>query len=50
MMALVLADTADEPVDPMRVVWLLLVHDIVEIDAGDTFVYDTDGQKTKAAL
>ncbi len=49
MMALVLADTADEPVDPMRVARLLLVHDIVEIDAGDTFVYDTDGQKTKAA-
>ena len=48
-MALVLADTADEPVDPMRVARLLLVHDIVEIDAGDTFVYDTDGQKTKAA-
>jgi putative hydrolase of HD superfamily len=49
MMALVLADTAGEPVDPMRVARLLLVHDIVEIDAGDTFVYDTDGQKTKAA-
>ena len=48
-MALVLADTADEPVDPMRVARLLLVHDIVEIDAGDTFVYDTDGQETKAA-
>ncbi len=49
MMALVLADTADEPVEPMRVARLLLVHDIVEIDAGDTFVYDTDGQETKAA-
>ncbi len=49
MMALVLADTAGRPVDPLRVARLLLVHDIVEIDAGDTFVYDTDGQKTKAA-
>src|SRR5436190_4527108 len=49
MMALVLADAADEPVDPMRVARLLLVHDIVEIDAGDTFVYDADGEKTKAA-
>ena len=49
MMALVLADTTDEPVDPMRVARLLLVHDIVEIDAGDTFVYDSDGQETKAA-
>jgi 5'-deoxynucleotidase YfbR-like HD superfamily hydrolase len=34
--------------DPLRVARLLLVHDIVEIDAGDTFVYDTDGQETKA--
>jgi putative hydrolase of HD superfamily len=33
MMALVLSGTADEPVDPMRVARLLLVHDIVEIDA-----------------
>ncbi len=49
MMALVLADTADEPVDPLQVARLVLVHDIVEIDAGDTFVYDTDGRETKAA-
>jgi 5'-deoxynucleotidase YfbR-like HD superfamily hydrolase len=49
MMALVLADAADAPVDPMRVSKLLLVHDIVEIDAGDTFVYDVDGQESKAA-
>jgi putative hydrolase of HD superfamily len=48
MMALVLADAADEPVDPLRVAKLVLVHDIVEIDAGDTFVYDTDGYATKA--
>ena len=48
MMALVLADAADEPVDPTRVARLLLVHDIVEIDAGDTFVYDASGQTTKA--
>jgi putative hydrolases of HD superfamily len=48
MMALVLADTADQPVDPMRVAKLLLVHDVVEIDAGDTFVYDADGQESKA--
>lgn len=48
MMALVLADAAEEPVDPLQVARLLLVHDVVEIDAGDTFVYDTDGQATKA--
>jgi 5'-deoxynucleotidase YfbR-like HD superfamily hydrolase len=49
MMAFVFADAADEPVDPLRVAKMLLVHDIVEIDAGDTFVYDVDGQETKAA-
>jgi putative hydrolase of HD superfamily len=51
LMALVLADAADaadDPIDPLRVARLLLVHDVVEIDAGDTFIYDTDGQATKA--
>jgi 5'-deoxynucleotidase YfbR-like HD superfamily hydrolase len=33
----------------MRVAKLLLLHDIIEIDAGDTFVYDVDGQASKAA-
>jgi putative hydrolases of HD superfamily len=46
-MALVLAEHAAEPVDSERVALLLLVHDVVEIDAGDTFVYDTDAQATK---
>jgi len=36
---LVLAEHADEPVDPVRLALMLAVHDIVEIDAGDTFVY-----------
>jgi putative hydrolases of HD superfamily len=39
MCALVLAEHANEPVDVMRVVQMLLLHDLVEIDAGDTFVY-----------
>jgi putative hydrolase of HD superfamily len=36
---LVLAEHADETVDPVRLALMLAVHDIVEIDAGDTFVY-----------
>jgi putative hydrolases of HD superfamily len=48
MMALVLSDTADKPVDPLRVAQLVLVHDIVEIDAGDTFACDTKGRAAKA--
>jgi putative hydrolase of HD superfamily len=48
VMALVLADTAAEPVDPVAVARMLLVHDIVEIDAGDTFVYDTAARQRQA--
>lgn len=38
--AVVLAEHAAEPVDVARVVRMVLVHDLVEIDAGDTFAYD----------
>ena len=41
--AVVLAEHANEPVDVARVVQMLLVHDLVEIDAGDTFVYASAG-------
>jgi putative hydrolase of HD superfamily len=41
LMATVLAEHADGPVDVPRVIRILLVHDLVEIDAGDTFAYDT---------
>ena len=50
LMALVLAPYSREPVDISRVVEMLLVHDIVEIDAGDTFVYDTEAREHKEAL
>lgn len=41
MMAIVLAEHARVPVDVLKVVKMVLIHDIVEIDAGDTFIYDT---------
>jgi putative hydrolase of HD superfamily len=41
IMAILLAEYANEPVDIGRVVKMVLVHDIVEIDAGDTYFYDT---------
>lgn len=41
MMALVLAEHANEAVDVLKVLKMVLIHDIVEIDAGDTFIYDT---------
>jgi putative hydrolase of HD superfamily len=47
VMAMLLAEYAGEPVDPLRVIKMLLVHDIVEVDAGDTFAYDTAGNSGK---
>lgn len=41
LMALVLAEHSNTPVDVLKVVKMVLIHDIVEIDAGDTFIYDT---------
>ncbi|MGC4000562.1 MAG: HD domain-containing protein [Anaeromyxobacter sp.] len=41
MMAVVLAEHANEPIDLLRVMKMVLIHDVVEIDAGDTFIYDT---------
>jgi 5'-deoxynucleotidase YfbR-like HD superfamily hydrolase len=40
LMAVLLADTAAAEVDLLRVLSMLLVHDVVEIDADDTFAYD----------
>lgn len=39
VMALVLAEHANEKIDVLKVIKMLLIHDIVEIDAGDTFLY-----------
>lgn len=44
LMVLVLSEHANTPgIDVLRVLKMLLIHDIVEIDAGDTFAYDTAG-------
>lgn len=49
IMAYVLREYANEPVDIARVMLMCLVHDIVEIDAGDTYAYDAEGLKTQKA-
>ncbi len=41
MMTLVLAEHSDKPVNVLKVLKMVLIHDIVEIDAGDTVIYDT---------
>lgn len=47
--AMVLAEYAEEPIDVGRVLRMALVHDIVEIDAGDVYRYDDAGNAQKAA-
>ena len=47
VMAYLLKEHANEQVDIGRVMLMCLIHDIVEIDAGDTYAYDTDSQKSQ---
>lgn len=47
VMALILREYANEPIDLLRVVKMLLIHDLVEIDAGDTFAYDDAAHEDK---
>lgn len=49
LMAVLLHEHACEDVDLPRVMKMLLVHDVVEIDAGDTFAYDAAGYVDKEA-
>ncbi|MCR5594557.1 MAG: HD domain-containing protein [Lachnospiraceae bacterium] len=49
IMAYVLREYANEEVDIARVMLMCLIHDIVEIDAGDTYAYDDEGLKTQKA-
>lgn len=47
IMALLLKEYAEEEVDVLKVMTMVLIHDLVEIDAGDTYAYDTVGAATK---
>lgn len=47
LMAYLLQEYAEEPVDVPKVMLMVLIHDLVEIDAGDTYAYDSEGAKTK---
>ncbi|MCH5252516.1 MAG: HD domain-containing protein [Lachnospiraceae bacterium] len=47
IMAAVLSEHANEPVDVLKVMTMVLIHDAVEIDAGDTYAYDEAGNATK---
>ncbi|MEF1304765.1 HD domain-containing protein, partial [Vibrio owensii] len=45
LMAVLMQEHANTPIDIARVMKMLLIHDVVEIDAGDTFVYDVAASK-----
>ena len=47
LMAYILKEYANEPVDVAKVMLMCLLHDVVEIDAGDTYAYDAEGLKTQ---
>ncbi len=47
MMACILAEHANTPVDVLHTMKMVLVHDVVEIDAGDTYCYDAKGNEDK---
>lgn len=46
-MAVLLADYANEPVNLEKTIKMLLFHDVVELEAGDTFCYDVNANKDK---
>ena len=46
IMTLLLSEYANEEIDVLRVLSMLLIHDLVEIDAGDTYAYD-EGKQTQ---
>lgn len=47
LMAFVLADYSNEEIDVLKTMKMVLLHDVIEIDAGDTYAYDTEANKTK---
>ena len=49
LMAWLLREYANEPVDMERVLLMCLLHDVVEIDAGDTYAYDAQALQTQKA-
>lgn len=49
IMAYLLQEYSNEKIDVARVMLMCLIHDVVEIDAGDTYAYDVEGLKTQKA-
>lgn len=49
IMTLLLSEYSNEKIDVLKTIGMLLIHDLVEIDAGDTYAYDEEAEKTQHA-
>lgn len=49
LMAILLSEHANEPIDVLKTVTMVLIHDLVEIDAGDTYAYDDSAKESQQA-
>lgn len=47
LMCILLSEYANEKIDVLHTVSMILIHDVVEIDAGDTYAYDAQGNSTR---
>lgn len=50
IMTILLSEYANDEIDILKTVTMLLIHDIVEIDAGDTYAYDEEAKKTQKEI
>ena len=48
LMTMLMAEYANEKIDVARTVEMVIIHDVIEIDAGDTYAYDEAANATKA--
>lgn len=48
LLALILSEYSNEEIDKFKVMSMVIIHDLIEIDAGDTYVYDAEANKSKA--
>ena len=47
LMTLILSEYANEEIDILKTISMILIHDVIEIDAGDTYAYDDEAKKTQ---
>ena len=48
LLALVLSEYSNKEIDKLRVMSMVIIHDLIEIDAGDTYLYDAEANLSKA--